>query len=90
MPDEDKNNAGGPLLLKTAAALCLNNISICELNIFDGIEAPDAGEGFNIKPIYEECIKKMFAVEEGKPKSENIIDGSNYKTLFPPPPPPKS
>lgn len=90
MPDALRNNAGVPLLLKTAATLCLNNISICELNIYDGIDAPDAGEGFNIKAVYEECIKKMFTVEEGKPKAENIIDGSNYKTLFPPPPPPKS
>jgi hypothetical protein len=84
------NKAGASMLLKLASVLCFNNISICELNIFDGIEFDENDKDQNLKAIYEESIKKLFSIEENDSNSGIIIDGLNYKTLFPPPPPPKT
>lgn len=90
MSDGRKTESGACALLKTAAALCGNNLSYCELNIYDSLDASGAEEGFNARAVYEESIKKIFSIEEGGTKTENIVDRTNYKTLFPPPPPPKS
>ncbi len=88
--DKLKEKTNASQLLKFASVLCLNNISICELNIYDGIEFDENDKDQNLKAIYEESIKKLFLMEENNLNSEIIIDGLNYKTLFPPPPPPKT
>ena len=88
--DKLKEKTNASLLLKFASVLCFNNISICELNVFDGIEFDENDKDHNLKAIYEESIKKLFSIEKNNTNSAIIIDGSNYKTLFPPPPPPKT
>ncbi len=87
MPDDRlKEKAGASPLLKYTSALCSKNISICELNIFDEIKFDENDKDSDLRAIYEETIKKLFTIEINNPNSGVIIDGLNYKSLFPPPP----